>query len=26
LLVPVVLGLFLAGVGYFAGKPEKIII
>jgi len=24
--VPVVLGLFLAGVGYFAGKPEKIII
>ena len=26
LLVPLVLGLFLAGVGYFAGKPEKIII
>ena len=26
LLVPVVLGLFLAGVGYFAGKPEKITI
>ena len=26
LLVPVVLGLFLAGVGYFAGNPEKITI
>jgi CP family cyanate transporter-like MFS transporter len=26
LLVPVILGLFLGGIGYFAGKPEKIII